>query len=330
MRIAITGSTGFLGRHVVELLKAEHEVLCISRSGDAPKGCTGKKIDIVRGRGIKSAFAKVDVVVHLAGLVSHELAHAADTWAVHVQGTQNVLDGAYAAKVGRVICLSTSGTLAVSKEPDAMGTENTRTPEELISLWPYYRSKLYAEQLALAHEHPQVICLNPSLLLGPGDEVGGTSTHAVRVFLDHGVPIAPSGGISFVDVRDVARAVQMTLTRGEAGHRYLLASGNMRFAEFYARLARITGRDEPMAAMPRFTRKALRWFPGWGRASGISAGIGPVISREDLELASHFWYADAAKAIRVLGWDHRDPMTTLEDTVFDILERQNQAYARYR
>ncbi len=330
MRIAITGSTGFLGRHVVSKLKSEHDLICISRSGHAPEGCTGKKIDIVQGRGLKTALAKVDVVIHAAGLVSHELARAADTWSVHVQGTKKVLDVAHAAKVPRVIYLSTSGTIAVSEDSTVVGTEDSAVPEYLISRWPYYRSKLYAEQVALGHEHPQVICLNPSLLLGPGDGVDGASTHAVRLFLDQGVPVAPSGGISFVDVRDVADAVQQALTQGEAGHRYLLASGNMRFVDFYARLARITGRDEPILAMPQLTRKALQWFPTLGRKSGISAGIGPVISREDLELSSHYWYADSSKAARVLKWNHRDPMTTLEDTVFDILDRQNKAYARYR
>ena len=330
MRIAITGATGFLGRHVVEQLKADHELICISRSGQASVEYTGKKIDIVQGRGLKSAFAKADVVIHAAGLVSHEIARAKDTWSVHVQGTQNVLDAAHSSKVPRVIYLSTSGTVAVSEKPDALGTENNEPPEHLIARWPYYRSKLYAEQLALNHEYGQVICLNPSLLMGPGDSLDGASTHAVRIFLDQGVPVAPSGGISFVDVRDVALAVQLALTRGDVGQRYLLASGNMRFVDFYARLARITGREEPMISMPQATRKALRWFPGWGRTSGISAGIGPVISREDLELASHYWYADASKASRTLGWVHRDPMATLEDTVLDILDRQSKAYARYR
>jgi len=330
MRIAITGSTGFLGRHLVERLAPDHDLVCISRSGEAPSGCTAKKIDVVHGRGLKTAFSKVDVVVHAAGMVSHELDCAAETWAVHVVGTEKVLEAAQSAKVRRVVYLSTSGTLAVSSDPNALATEESPVPESLISQWPYYRSKLYAEQIALAYTGPEVISLNPSLLLGPGDTSGGASTHAVRIFLDQGIPFAPPGGISFVDVRDVAAAVEQALTRGEPGSKYLLSGANMRFVDFYARLARITGRDEPLLAMPKLTRKALRWFPGWGREAGISAGIGPTISREDLELSSHYWYADSAKAVQDLGWSSRDPVETLEDTAFDILERQNRAFARYR
>ena len=330
MRIAITGSTGFLGRHVVDRLAPNHDLVCISRSGEAPDGCTAKNIDIVHGRGLKTAFAKADVVIHAAGMVSHELARAAETWAVHVVGTEKVLEAAKSAKVRRVVYLSTSGTLAVSDNPNALATEDSPVPESLIGRWPYYRSKLYAEQVALTYAVPEVICLNPSLLLGPGDTVGGVSTHSVRVFLEQGVPFAPSGGVSFVDVRDVAMAVERALTEGRPGSKYLLAGANMRFVDFYARLARITGRDAPLLSMPSVTRKALNWFPRWGKESGISAGVGPTISREDLELASHYWYADSAKATAELQWTSRDPIETLEDTAFDILERQNRAFARYR
>ncbi len=330
MRIVITGATGFLGRHIVHQLSEAHDLVCLSRGGTAPDGCTGKRVDVVKGRGLKSAFAKADVVIHAAGMVSHLTECAKQTWDVHVTGTQNVMDAAVSAKVPRVVLISTSGTIAVSTDPHAMGSESDPPPEAIISAWPYYRSKLYAEQLALAYGGPEVICLNPSLLLGPGDEPGGVSTHAVRVFLDQGVPVAPPGGMSFVDVRDVAAAVGAACTRGRSGERYLLSSGNMPFVDFYAMLGRITGRSGPVAAMPQLTRKVLSWMPRLGRERGVGVGVGPVISREDLELASHFWYAASGKAEEELGFSPRDPLATLEDTVDDILAKQAQSFARFR
>jgi dihydroflavonol-4-reductase len=232
--------------------------------------------------------------------------------------------------VKRVVYLSTSGTIAVSDDPEFMGTEESPSPDAIIASWPYYRSKRYAEQVALETDDIEIICLNPSLLLGPGDEPGGVSTHSVQVFLDQGVPVAPAGGISFVDVRDVVNAIEASLTCGTPGDRYLLAGGNMRFFEFYSRLARITGRDAPVMSMPSITRRALGWFPKWGRNNGISAGVGPVISRADMELASHFWYADSSKAASELGWTPRGPTETLEDTVSDILDKRERSFQMYR
>ena len=83
-------------------------------------------------------------------------------------------------------------------------------------------------------------------------------------------------------------------------------------------------------AMPKITRKALGWFPKWGKDKGIGAGVGPVISRADLELASHYWYASSAKAEAELDFSPRDPLATLEDTIGDILDRQGRAFARFR
>ena len=330
MRIAITGATGFLGRHLVGRLTPKHEVVCISRSGAAPDGCVGKKVDIVKGRGLKTAFAKADAVVHAAGMVSHSLDRAEETWSVHVTGTQNVLEAARSAGVSRFVHASTSGTIAVSADPTFMGTEQSPPPNELIASWPYYRSKLYSEQLVMDATDLDVVCMNPSLLLGPGDAFGGASTHAVSVFLDHGVPVAPPGTISFVDVRDAAEAIETALTKGRSGERYLLAGANLTFAEFYARLARMSGREEPWMAMPSVTRRALRWFPKWGKAHGISAGIGPVIGRDDLELACHHWSVDSSKAQRELDWAPRGPNETLEDTLDDLERQKRRRFDRFR
>jgi dihydroflavonol-4-reductase len=303
-------------------LAADHSLVCISRSGKAVQGCAGVALDITEGEGLNGAFAKADVVVHAAGLVSHEPEAAARTWAVHVDGTRNVLAAAVAAKVKRVVHLSTSGTIAVSDDPNFIGAEDSPDPERFIAQWPYYRSKRFAEQLALeATEDLEVVVLNPALLLGPGDEPNGASTRAVAVFLNHGVPLAPPGGLAIVDVRDVAAAVELALEQGQSGERYLLAGANLRFVEFFSRIARMSDRSQPMGSLPQITRRALQWFPNWGREQGIGLGVGPVLSRAEFTLSSHFWYADSTKARTELGWTPRGPNETLGDTVVDLLGR---------
>lgn len=332
MKIAFTGASGFLGRHAVATLASEHVVVPISRSGTAVGGLAGCVADVLDVDALVGVFADCEVVVHAAGPVSHEQEDAARMFQVHVKGTENVMAAARLAGVRKVVLISSSGTIAVSDQPDFVGTEESPSPERFIQAWPYYRAKRYAEQLALfaADEDLEVVCLNPSLLLGPGDETAGGSTHAVRVFLDEGVPIAPPGGISFVDVRDVAQAIGLAIHAGRSGRRYLLAGGNMRFKEFYDRLARITGRAAPIAAMPDITRKALSWLPRWGRTKGIGLGVGPTISRADLVLSSHFWAADSGRAKQELAWRPRCPSETLDDTVADILERRKRAFELYR
>ena len=81
-------------------------------------------------------------------------------------------------------------------------------------------------------ESVSLVCLNPSLLLGPGDKKG-EALKPIRLFLDGQLPLAPAGGVSFADVRDVAKTSIDALERGEDRIRYLLSGCNVSFLEFY-------------------------------------------------------------------------------------------------
>jgi len=306
VKVLVTGATGYLGQRIVERL-TDHEVVPLSRSLGA---------DITDPESLRGHFDGVDVVVHAAGLVSHDESDAAKLYQVHVVGTQNVLAAARAAGVPRVVYVSTSGTVAVSTDPDFIADEDSETPRAILQRWPYYRSKLYAEQIALDANGPglEVVCLNPTLLLGPGDATG-VSTRPVSLFLEGKVLATPPGGLSFVDVRDVAEAVALALTKGRGGRRYLLGSANMTFERFYATVARITDREPPALKAPGATRALLDWMPKLGR-HGFGWGI--ELERHDLEQACHTWYLDDRRARLELGWTTRDPLVTLRDTVADL------------
>ncbi len=314
MKIAVTGATGFLGRHILTSLDG-HDVVGLSRHREGQGYATADILDV---DSLCAAFAGMHVVVHAAGTVDHHPDAAARMWADHVDGTRNVIAACRAAGVKRLIHISSSGTVAVSDEPVALD-EHAPSPLSVIQEWPYYRAKKAAEDLVLASKSNEldVICLNPSLLLGPGD-ARGSSTAPVRWFLDGQVPVAPSGGLSFADARDVADAVAVAITGGESGQRYLLGAANWSFRLFYERIGRIADKPAPAFTAPRFLRSALKWAPNLGRDGFIT---GFEANRADIELASHFWYLNDSLARKELGWAPRDPVTTLSDTVTDLRQR---------
>jgi dihydroflavonol-4-reductase len=328
--VALTGATGFLGAHIVAALGPGHTVRAISRRGHAVGGAAGVAADCTDRASISRALAGADLLIHAAGKVSHHPDDAAALWDAHVVATRETLAAAREAGVRRVVYLSTSGTCAVGRDAGVPKSEDAVDVLPLIQEWPYYRSKRFAEELALAAHAPgfEVICLNPSLLLGPGDEPLGASTRPVRVFLDDGVPFPPGGTIAFVDVRDVAAACVRALHHGPGGQRILLNGANLRFAAFYERLARISGKRGPIAAVPDTARRVLRWLPGLGKDSEIGIG-GAKLSRDELILASHHWDVDDTRARGALGWSPRDPTRTLEDTIFDLQDRRAAAAARW-
>jgi dihydroflavonol-4-reductase len=258
---------------------------------------------------------------HCAGRVSRKPADAEALYRLHVEGTKNVLDACADAGVRRVVLASTSGTVAVSDSPEHVATEADDTPIGIVSRWPYYRAKLFAERAALARNRDgfDVISVNPSLLLGPGD-VHGSSTEDVRLFLEGAIPAVPAGGLSFVDARDAAEAMALAMERGRGGERYLVGACNLTMRDFFGRLARVSGVPAPWLPMPRsreMARLGARMMERFAARVGIPARVDSV----SVEMAQCFWYLDASKAERELGWSARDPGETLHDTVEDLRAR---------
>jgi len=308
-----TGATGFFGAHLVRALEeAGHDVVPFARS-------TGG--DVLDPQRVRAAAAGCDGVFHCAGRVSHRPEDAEELYRVHVGGTKTVLDACAAAGVRRAVVASTSGTVAVSEDGARAGTEDDPTPIGIVSRWPYYRAKLFAERAALERSGDgiEVVCVNPSLLLGPGD-VRGSSTGSVRLLLEGVVPAVPAGGLSIVDVRDAAEAMRGCMERGRAGQRYLVGGCNLTMHEFFARVARVAGTTKPWLRIPRSRQVARLGATLYERAArqiGLVNRVDPV----EVEMAQYFWYVDSTKAARELGWSARDTTETLYDTVEDLRAR---------
>ena len=331
-RYLVTGATGFLGRHLVKtLLDHGDEVVALVRtpgSAGLPDGVRLRPGDVLDRASVEAALDGIDGVFHAAGKVSRKPDDAEELHTLHVRGTKNVVEACIAKGVRRVVLASTSGTVAVSDAPDHVATEDDETPIALLNRWPYYRSKLFAEKAALEKNGAllangngvlEVVSVNPTLLLGPGD-VNGSSTEDVRLFLERKIPAIPPGGLSYVDARDAAEGMRLAMEKGIGGRRYLLGACNMTVKEFFARLERISGVRGPILPMPRAPEIARAGAGILERLAG-RIGVPLPVDPVSLDMAHFYWYLDASLAEGELGWEPRDPTETLSDTVKDLEER---------
>ena len=320
----VGGATGFLGSHLVRaLVSAGHEVVAVSRGGGEVDGVPVKPLDVLDAEAVARSAAGVDGAFLATGKVARDKNAAEELHRLHVVGTRSALTGLSRAGVRRVVVASTSGTIAVGSDPDVIHDEGAQAPLELVAMWPYYRSKLYGEREALALNHPpdfEVVVVNPSLLLGPGD-LRESSTGDVRLFLSRSLPAVPAGGLAFVDVRDAALGMLQAFERGRAGERYLLNAKNLTLSAFFARLERISGVRGPVLPMPKSKPLALGMGRLYSRAVRAIGGKPPV-DEVSLEMSQYFWYCDSSKAERELGFVARDPGETLRDTVEDLVARR--------
>lgn len=112
MKIAITGGTGFVGRHLARRLAAGgHQVVLIARGEDrrdeSVRHLPGVRLvsgSVSQPERLREAFQGCDAVAHCAG-INREL--GSQTYErVHVQGTQNVVDAAKTSGVAKILLLS--------------------------------------------------------------------------------------------------------------------------------------------------------------------------------------------------------------------------------
>lgn len=313
MDVLVTGATGFLGRHLVRALRAEgHAVRALVRS-DAPAleklGATPVKGDVLEPGTLGPAVDGADVVFHLAGQVQHRGVPTA-LYDLHVNGTRHVLEAAARGKVGRVVHVSTSGTIAVSTTPDRVAREDAPYALETVRRWPYYLSKIYAEKVARGFADVPVVVVSPSLLLGPEDDALSSSDVLLR-FLRKEVPAVPPGGLNFVDVRDAAAATAAAATKGRPGERYLLGGPNMTVEAFFVLLSKVSGVPGPTLKAGATVNDAT------ARVLGALEELADDGTDEAVAyaMAGHFWYLDASKAQAELGFTARSPEATLRDAV---------------
>jgi dihydroflavonol-4-reductase len=320
----ITGGTGFLGSHLVRQLVEDGVKDIRVMATSIPDWLVDLGVETIQGSVLNSddiarAVEGIQDVYHLAGRVSREREDAREMYAIHVEGTRLVCDAASTAGVRNIVLSSTSGTIAVTDDGEIVPDELYPPPLEIITRWPYYASKFYQEMAALERfsgKGLRLVIMNPSLLLGPGDE-RLSSTKVVLDFMARKIGAVPMGGLSFVDARDAAQTFRTAMKKGRHGERYLLGSANWTFERFFGRLERLTKISAPKFALPSKwmvtgSKIVDSLFKQWDLASPVEPG--------SVEMAQYYWYLNCAKAARELAFRPRDPGETLQDTVVYLRE----------
>ncbi len=317
-KILITGGTGFLGTHIVKQLLAAGEKNLRVMASRVPVWMTDAGVEAAEGsvtnpEDVRAAVKNARAIFHLAGKVSRDNSDAAEMNKIHVQGTRILCEAAKEAGVKTFLLASSSGTIAVSKRDEILD-ETVSPPLEIIARWSYYASKFYQERTAIEHFNEpglKLVILNPSLLLGGGDE-RLSSSKVVLDFMAKKLPVTPSGGLSFVDAADAATAFINALDKGRHAEKYLLGAENWSFEKFFRRLERLTGVSAPVLKVPRrFAVAGSSLIDSVYRNFNWTSPIQP----QEVEQAEHFWYFDADKARRELNFEPRDGNETLQETV---------------
>jgi nucleoside-diphosphate-sugar epimerase len=313
MRILVTGATGFIGRHLVERLRADgHEVRALVRN--LAKALAIRRLgaevfsgDVTDRQSVSEAMRGVQAVFHLASRVT-DWGSWTEFESATVQGTENVLRAAAEARVIRFVHLSTVGVY------DDRETRKSRIVDETISqgdrgdrtLGFYARAKVLAEAAVWryykSHRLP-VVVLRPALVYGPHDET--TLPRLIDYLRGRGAMWVGANNptIDPIYVSDVVDCAVAALESPNAvGQAYNVAPDReWGVKEFWTSLCRELGIRPPRWTIPAWT-VALAAVVCETVARALGRRQPPTLTRAGVSIFALDRHHDPTKAMRELCW----------------------------
>ncbi len=250
--IAVTGATGFLGRHVVTALARTGARIRILARADLPREAwRGLELDVVPGSledpaALARLTAGVDAVVHAAGLIKAR--RSADFLRVNRDGTRAVAESARRHAAGSRLVVVSS---LAAREP---------------GISEYAASKHAGEEAARAvyrDDPDRLVIVRPPVIYGPWDRETLALFKAASRAL---VPIAGSGRIAIVHVADAAAAIAHLASGDGAAGLFALADDHpagYSARELMAEAARAVGRRARFVRIPDAALLAAGHASGW-------------------------------------------------------------------
>jgi nucleoside-diphosphate-sugar epimerase len=318
----VTGASGFLGRHLLEAIEAAGlpdppVALVRDRAAWHAMGWTRglPRVGTLEGSVTEpegwthdAQLDRLAGIFHLAALVRHSRRDAAAVTRTNVDGTLHMVRLAAVHRC-RLVFVSSSGTVGCFRSKGESADEDAPYRDEEVRGWPYYRSKIAAEREArrLAGElGVDLVIVRPPVLLGPGDHRRRSSGYVLRL-LEGRLPFLIKGGMHFVDVRDVARALLRAMQLPQARPIYHLPGTVCSIVEFYQRVAALAGKPAP--------RRVVPFRPAWllavvAERAGLSALPAPSL----IEMAAHHWGIHS-KYAGELGYQSRPGDETIRETI---------------
>lgn len=330
-RTLVTGATGFIGYHVAKALRKKgFNVRAIVRNSSDTALLTSLDVEPVPGDirdygAVLKAMKGCDQVYHIAADYRLWVPDPETMYAINVQGTVNVMQGAMESGVAKVVYTSTVGILAPATGSKQGSEETPARFQDLVG--HYKRSKFLAEQEVekfIARGLPVVI-VKPTAPIGAMDRKPTPTGKIIVDFLNGRMPAYLDTGLNFVDVEDVAEAHVLASGSGVAGESYILGNENITLKQFLHLLARLTGMKPPRWKLPYAPVLCIAFIDqAFSRLCGKKA---PTIPLDGVRMARHYMFFDCSKAVQKLGMA-QNPVERAAQMAIDWYRRNGYAPLR--
>ena len=290
--IFITGATGLVGSHVLlKLLKQSKKVKALKRESSSLKVCKNvfsyykaddlfKKIMWIDGDvndicSLEEGMKGCNFLFHCAAIVSFSPKDRKVLKKVNIEGTSNVMNVALSLGIKKAGFISSIAALGKNSLGGFINEECIFKATKFDS--NYALSKHFAEQEVwrASAEGLDVIIINPSVILGPGDWEKGSSNIFTKIY--KGLKYYSSGSTGYVDVEDVAESLIQLVFSSIKNERFIVSGFNLKYRDCFDRIALALGKKKSYINVTPFLKELIWRFEA---IKSMISGKKPLITKE--------------------------------------------------
>ena len=304
-RVFITGSTGFIGQHLIRrMMNNDYELTCLVRNTS--------NVQLHKQLGVKMVFGDVadrtsilkgmqgcDWVINLANLYSFWLPDKSVYSKVNITGTQNVMECSLETKVSKVVHISTVLTYGTpsdrpfteDSQPGSAYSEyaSTKRQGDLIA-WKLYKEKGLP-----------LVMVYPTGVIGPGDTKATFQVTQNLVKRRMPVTVFNDSILCFSHVKDVVEVIVRAAEKeGNLGEKYLVGGEQISLGEYYKTVCEAVDVPLPSLAMPDWmVMFNAAFLTALSNLTKIPPWLG--MSTDQMRTMKEGFVCDGSKAERELG-----------------------------
>lgn len=283
MRVLVTGANSLLASNTINiLLEKDHKVIGFLRNPrsfplPAHKNLVLQTGDITDPESYLDLLKDIDSVIHIAALTSQNIIDYEIYKKVNTEATVILYKHAIDNDVSSFIYVSTANCFGYGSSPD-LGNE-LKTSRYPFTKSLYAKSKLEAQQILLQYktdsQKTKLVILNPTFMIGAYD----TKPSSGRLILsgyNKKVIFYPSGGKSFINVKDAANGVVNAITSGRHKEAYILSGTNLSYKAFYKKVVLQLEQNSTLIKIPNFLLISVGYLGDLLRFFNIKTDISSV------------------------------------------------------
>jgi dihydroflavonol-4-reductase len=305
-KVFLTGSTGFIGQHLVRrMVEGRYDLRCLVRKTSKVELHKELGVELVYGDvtdkpSILEGMRGCEWVIDLANIYEFWIPDKSQFAKVNINGTCNVMECAQETGAAKVMHVSTA--LTYGKPSDVPFTEYSQPGTEQFS--EYARTKRQGDLIAWKFQEEKglpLVGVYPVGVMGPGDTKA--TFQVTRNLVKRRMPttVFDDTVLSFVHVHDVAEIIVRAMEKEDnIGGKYLASSEQITLGDFYRTICEFADVPKPAIRMPDWMVMAnAALLTALSDIIKVSPWLG--LSVDQMRTMKEGYICDGSKAERELG-----------------------------